>query len=451
MTLKRLLLLPAVVLLAQPTVLHAADDDWHRVSFHETDTVFNNPGQGWMGSPKGDPRFPCSVDYLRFNWAEVEPEEGRYDWRLIDDAIAACKPGGTTIAMRVMTANAHSKDYYCSPKWLFDLGCKGFEYKIESGDPARGKPDITRIEPDYSDPIYLAKHGEFIAELGRRYDGHPNLEFLDIGSYGIWGEWHTTHPASFAVRQQIIDMYLHAFPTTTLVFMSDDAEGLNYGLAHSTGMRRDGVGPPWNEQNWIGSKKSAGVTGMADAWKRAPVIFEWYGDYDYMKSRGWSFDSAVKFMLNNHVSMINDNIGKVPPEVMPQLEKLARLAGYRFVMREIAHEKSVRQGAPLNIKMKWDNVGVAKLYHSFKLQFCLCNTAGEKVATTNVNDTDPRDWLPGARDITASVPIPSSLPLGEYTLAVALTDPKNQRPPIKLAMDVPEKDGWYQVSRFVVK
>ena len=40
-------------------------------------------------------------------------------------------------------------------------------------------------------------------------------------------------------------------------------------------------------------------------------------------TRGWSFDAAVAFMLNNHVAMINDNIGSFPPEALPQLQKLA--------------------------------------------------------------------------------------------------------------------------------
>ena len=423
-----------------------ADDSWQMVRFREVDKLLANPGQGWMA----DSRFPSTVVYHRYNWAEVEPMEGQYNWQMIDDAIAAAKSRGAAIAMRVMTANAHSAGYYCSPKWLFDLGCKGFDYTVDGNDPTSGGRRIPRIEPDYSDPVYLAKHGAFIAALGKRYDGHPNVEFLDIGSYGIWGEWHTTHPASLAVRKRIVDMYLNAFPKTPLVFMSDDEEGLNYALAHGTGIRRDGVGSPWHEQNWLGSKKYAGVTGMADAWTKAPVVFEWFGDYDYMKSRGWPLDAAVNFMLNNHVSMINANIGRVPPEAMPQLEKLARLAGYRFVLREITHSKSVSHPGTLNMNMKWANVGVAKLYHPFNLQVSLLNSAGESVTTTTVAGADPRDWLPGERDVSASVRIPSALPPGEYTLAVAITDPANQRRPIRLAMEAPEQDGWYRVSRFVV-
>ena len=74
---------------------------------------------------------------------------------------------------------------------------------------------------------------------------------------------------------------------------------MGYVLAHWAGIRRDGVGSPWYEQNWIGSLRYAGVQCMADTWKKAPVVFEWFGDFDYLKSRGWSFDAAVNFMLNN--------------------------------------------------------------------------------------------------------------------------------------------------------
>ena len=198
----------------------AAGDNLQRVRFREVDTLFANPGQGWMSqqrSPNGATRFPCSVVYIRFDWVDVEPQEGQYNWEFIDDVISAWKPRGAAVGMRVMTANAHSGGYYSSPKWLFEAGCKGFEYNAGDGDPTSGGKAIPRIEPDYADPIYLAKHGAFIAALGRRYDGVPGVEFLDIGSYGIWGEWHTTHPAPVAVRQQIVDMYLQAFSKTLLV------------------------------------------------------------------------------------------------------------------------------------------------------------------------------------------------------------------------------------------
>jgi hypothetical protein len=430
----------------------ASRSNWVRTRFREADALVANPGQGWMSQqrrPKPEPRFPCSVVYIRFNWADVEPEQGSYNWQVIDDVIAAWKPRGATVAFRVMTCNAHSAGYYASPKWLFDVGCRGFEYLQGGDDPTSGGKRIARIEPDYANPLYLARHGEFIAALGQRYDGRPEVEFLDIGSYGIWGEWHTPHPASVAVRKQIVDLYLRAFRRTPLVFMSDDAEVLDYALAHGTGFRRDGVGSPWHEQNWIGSKKYADVQGMAKAWQRAPAVFEWFGDYDYLRSKGWSFDAAVNFMLKNHVTLINDNVGRVPPEAMPQLEELTRLAGARFVLRELAHEKKVSRGSALHLEMKWANVGAGKLYHSYVLRCSFLDTDGRVCFTTDAK-ADPRLWLPGEYAVAELLQLPATLNAGQYTLAVALVDPTGERRPFHLAIDVPQNGDRYPISRLKI-
>jgi hypothetical protein len=252
------------------------------------------------------------------------------------------------------------------------------------------------------------------------------------------------------VRQQIVDLYLRAFQKTPLVFMSDDAEVLPYALARGTGFRRDGVGSPWHEANWIGSAKYAGVSGMADTWHRAPIVFEWFGDYAYFQSRGWSFDAAVDFMLRNHVTLINDNIGRVPPEARPQLERLARFAGARFVLRELVHAKTVKRGTPLNLEMGWANVGVGKLCRPFAFRLFLLDAAGQPALAADAK-ADPRDWLPGEHQFTESLSIPSSLTPGEYPLAVALVDPDAHRPPFRLAIDVAEKEGRYAVSEVSVE
>ncbi len=443
----------AAVLLLGGTRATATDPSLVRWQFREVDTLFANPGQGWMSqsrSPRGEPRFPCSVVYVRFNWAEVEPREGDYNWRLIDDVLAAWKPRGAAVSMRVMTCNAHSSGYYTSPKWLFDAGCRSFEYVAGGDDPTSGGQRIPRLEPDYSDPIYLRKHGAFLAALGARYDGRADVEFLDIGSYGVWGEWHTKHPAPVAVRKRIVDLYLNAFQKTPLVFMSDDAEVLNYALARGTGFRRDGVGSPWHEQNWIGSKKYAEVAGMGDTWKRKPVVFEWFGDYAYLQSRQWSFDAAVNFMLSNHVHLINDNIGRVPPEAMPQLERLARLAGARFVLRELSHERVVQPGTALHLEMKWANVGVGKLHRPYRLRFSLLDGAGQPACTAD-GQADPRQWLPGQHDLSEAMTLPTTLKVGTYGLALALVDPTGEQRPFRLAIDAPERDGRREVSQLRVE
>jgi hypothetical protein len=422
--------------------------------FQETEESFANPGQGWMTTrrlPDGPGRFPYSVAYFRLNWEDLEPAEGRYNWQLIDDSLAAWAQRQARIAFRIMTTNAHTKGYYCSPKWLFDAGCKSYDYVAGGADIASGGARIARIEPDYGDPVYLEKHGRFIKALAERYDGNPQIEFIDIGSYGIWGEWHTKHSQPWPVRKQIIDMYLNGFRETQLASMSDDAEALAYALAHGTGLRRDGVGSPWHEDNWIGSEKYARVQGFANQWKRAPVVFEWYGPYDYLIERGWSFDRALDFMAANHVTFINDNVGKVPPDQMPKLERLARRAGYRFVLREVSHSDSIAPGEILRVNMQWSNVGVGKLYRRYPLVLYVLDSTGAVVCQQPQADIDVTDWLSGDRAVAAALRLPASLPAGQYTLGLALVDPTSEKPAIRLAIDAPHTDGLYRLSSVRVK
>lgn len=435
----------------RPTNATAADVV---TKFRETDETFANPGQGWMTTrrlPDGPGRFPYSVAYFRLNWEDIEPAEGQYKWQLIDEPLAAWAKREARIAFRIMTTNAHTRGYYCSPKWLFDAGCKSYEFVAGGADIASGGARITRIEPDYGDPLYLAKHGRFIKALAQRYDGKPQIEFIDIGSYGIWGEWHTKHPQPWPIRKQIIDMYLTGFRKTQLASMSDDAEALAYALAHGTGFRRDGVGSPWHEANWIGSPKYAQVQGFADQWKRAPVVFEWYGPYDYLIERGWSFDRALEFMAANHVTFINDNVGKVPPEQMPKLEQLARRAGYRFVPRETSHPESLSRGETLTVNMKWSNVGVGKLYRRYPPVVYLLDAKGAIVYQQTQADIDVTSWLPGDWSVGATLRLPADLQAGQYALGLALVDPDSEKPAIRLAIDAPHTDRLYRLSSVHLK
>ena len=42
----------------------------------------------------------------------------------------------------------------------------------------------------WTTPIFQKAHFRLIEELGKRYNGHPDLDLVDIGPVGLWGEWH---------------------------------------------------------------------------------------------------------------------------------------------------------------------------------------------------------------------------------------------------------------------
>jgi hypothetical protein len=158
----------------------------------------------------------------------------------------------------------------------------------------------------------------------------------------------------------------------------------------------------------------------------------------------WSLDAVVDFMLSNHVTLINDNFGAFPTEARPQLDKLARLAGGRFVLRELARERVVQRGTRLGLEMTWAKVGVGKVYHPYVLRFFL--VAADQPALSSDATADLRDWLPGEHRLTATLDLPVTLKAGDYTLAVAITNPADPNRPFRLAIDVPEKAGRYEIS-----
>lgn len=420
-------------------------------TFREIDDLIINPSQGWLSSS----RYPSTVVYKRFQWADLEPEEGQYNWEIIDNEIAMLdKERGELLGFRIMTCNSHSAGKYTSPKWLFDKGCKGYSYMRGGNDPGAGEM-IERIEPDYGDPLFVETHRDFIRALGARYNDNLNISFVDIGTFGNWGEWHLStytkvpYPSE-SVLKSFVDMYVEAFPDKRMVFMTDADEILPYALDKSSniGLRRDGVGSPKLAQEWAGSDRYAAATGMGEVWKHAPVIFEWWGDYDYLRSQGWSFEEAVEWMLDNHVSLINDNIGNVPVEQQYLIDKLSKLAGARIVLKEVTHPRYLKKGeTSLDITLKLSNIGVAKIYDNYIQRFYLYDSRGNIISFTDgVND--PNDWVTGEYEFVEQMKIPSDLAPGNYKIGYALENPDKHLPMFNLAIDLAPAKGSYIISDF---
>jgi hypothetical protein len=348
-----------------------------------------------------------------------------------------------------MTTNPHARGYFSSPKWLFDQGCHSYEYET-SGDAVQGLDKEKRLEPDYSDAVFLSAHGKFIAELGRRYDGNPDIQFVDIGSYGLWGEWHTSHPVDLTTRKKIVDMYVNAFTKTPLVMMTADSAALLYAVSRGTGIRRDGVGSVWDIQSW---SKSVTYTGspVNEVWKKAPVVFEWYTNYDYLgKCDHCSFDAGYQFMLDNHVTYINDNIGGVPDSVFSRLHMLGERSGYRFVLKEISNSGTVGRGGSLAVQMVWQNTGVAPIYKNYPMELYLIDSLQNVIVTKRL-DLDLRTWLPGAHSIDATMQVAQSLKVGNYRIGVALVDSSTKRPAIRFPINAPDRNGIFYVSELSVR
>jgi hypothetical protein len=382
--------------------------------------------------------FPnTSVAYLRWFWYQLEPEQGHYNWEVIDSALAEARLHDQQLQMRVMPYDQRSP----MPEWYRKSGARRANKDTDT--------DGKIWSPDADDPVYFKLWSALVTELGRRYDGHPDLDSVDISTVGYWGEGWGPYLPSWSVQKALIDVYIDAFKRTPLLMNFDELHALAYGTEKGAGWRLDcwgDMGRPGRNFAHMFDSYPEGVVkaGIQEVWRRSPVSLEscgtpgswyqWKFDLDYI------FDQALRW----HASTINIKSTAIPPEWRPKFDEFQKKIGYRFILRRFEYPSAVHPGQMAPISMWWFNAGVAPIYRDFVLALAL----GPDVVKTSAN---LRQWLPGDAMVEESVYVSDSLKPGKYPVRVAILDPRTGRPAVKLAIEGREPDGWYRVGEIEVK
>jgi len=345
-----------------------------------------NPGMGWVmhyydnGARYGttiatgdDLRwFPgCSVVYLRLPWAHLEPEEGKFNWNCIDTPAQQWIARGGQIAFRI-TCSETMKE--ATPEWVARAGAKTIRWNWPTGPAPDGK--YWECVPD--DPVFLEKFGNFLAAFAKRYDGRPEVAFVDVGSVGVWGEGHTSRTIKLSQEetQRIvklhIDLHLRHF-RRTLIMANDDFTGSNaiqtspameYALEKGLGWRDDSI--MVDKIFWFHERQAAGF------WPKHPVVIE-PGHYHVVKQRGfWSGETMLASIEAHHASFysIHGDPKVFLDENRAAVDAANRRLGYRFQARRIVYPSRIKvatdseKDSPFKASFAFANAGVAPCYRS---------------------------------------------------------------------------------------
>lgn len=406
-----------------------------------------NPGVTWseegpvspLKAPVASPDFPrSSVAYCRWHWRTLEPEQGKVHWEIIDLALAEARRHGQRLMIRLMP---YDPDHPL-PKWFRESGARR-----ANSDSSK---DANIWQPDFSDPLYIKYWGALVADAGRRYDGHPDLDSVDISTVGYWGEGWSDYMPEFQVQKSLIDIYLKAFRKTQLVMNFDQPEALQYGTSHGAGWRFDCLGdlkmpePEMLDQY----PEEIAETGIQDVWKTAPVSMETCWVPEGWLQNGWDVHYILSEALRWHVSTINVKSSAIPAAWRSEFEEFERKMGYRFALRRGEWQDEVRAGEAIHLKTWWVNEGVAPVYRPFVLAFRLSSLDHSAVIRT---DVDIRKWVPGDAVFEDPMFVPGDLPAGDYQVSVGLLDPITLEPGIRLAIEGRGDDGWYTLGKIRVK
>lgn len=407
-----------------------------------------NPGIRWseqgptapLPPPSAAPDFPpSSLAYFRWFWSQFEPERGKYQWRILDLALAEARRHHQTLDIRLMPYDQS----HPLPEWYRNSGAR------RANQP--GDPDGSIWSPDADDPLYLKTWSAFILAAGTRYDGHPALNSVDISTVGYWGEGWGPYLPSWATQKALIDVYFEAFTRTPLLMNFDEPRALAYGAQRGAGWRLD----CWGDLGGRGKTmmhmldlypQQVVRAGIQDVWQRSPVSLETCGTPGSWKQWGYT-DQQLQYILDQglrwHAASINIKSTAIPADWKPRFDEFQKKLGYRLVLRRMEYPRTVHAGEMMAVHLWWYNAGVAPPYTAFVPALELRSAAASGRMRLPV---DVRKWLPGDAVYDGTLYVPEALPPGEYRVRLALLDPEAAKPAVQLAIEGRQPDGWYDLG-----
>ncbi len=395
--------------------------------------------QPFSGSMENENHPMTSLAYFRVYWKFLEPARGQYRFDLIDAALKTAGQRNQTLLLRFAPYGTGPDNDV--PDW----------YRAMLGPEKEGekKLPVGKWRTDPEDPRYVEHFGGMVRAMGKRYDGHPLLESVDLAIVGAWGEGAGSEQLTQKTREALVDCYLDGFKKTDLIMLLTDEKTNKYGLSkRDVGWRVDCLGDMGGfSKTWCHMcdyyPQAIINFGMKDAWQKAPVSLEVCWVMQHWKDMGWDVDYIIDQSLKWHISSFNAKSSAVPKEWWPQVNRWLKRMGYRLVLRKFTCRGTVKPGADLGFTSWWENKGVAPCYHPFRLALRLKSPDRSIILPTGA---DIRTWLPGDSLYDGAVTIPADAPPGQYELQLGILDVKTDRPRVKLAIAGVDAEGWYPLG-----
>ncbi len=389
-----------------------------------------------------------TLAYFRFQWQFIEPEQGKYRWDFLDSLLDIAKQKNQKITLRISPYKGSPGDDV--PAW----------YRKMVGPQRNFGTHQWVVDPE--DSHYAQYFGNMIRALGKRYDGHPWLEHVDLSIVGLAGEGGGTELLSDLTMQKLVDAYLESFTKTQLIALLHGKKQIEYIKKNAkvpVGWRQDCLGDLgfWAaEQNgWTHMYDYYPQTiieyGMENAWKTAHVSFEMCGLFKNWDVKEGYSEQQVQYIIDQslkwHMSSFNGKSSEVPDRWKPMVDEWLKKMGYRFVLRRFAYPATVKVNSRLDFETWWENKGVAPCYGAYKLAIRLKNSSQSELFVTGANIYS---WLPGDAVYNNQV-YPQQLKPGTYDIQIALVDPHSLQPAIRLAIRDREADGWYTMGKIQLR
>jgi hypothetical protein len=412
-----------------------------------------NSGRGlydWEGEHSMTPAGWPLVDYYgrdEITWSQMETSKGVYDFTQIRNVLAKAQAKGGRARIRIMA---------------YMLGSTNREPGYIPLNPGGW--------PEFNSEVFQQSWEALWKAMGEQFGNDPRLAWIDVGGYGEWGEFHMAgifvqgSHLTTANGLRMTGAIVKAFPKAHVVLSTGAAVKSNEGPLQpellpaivkafpTVGYHFDnyGASAPGDGNN-LPFLKPGDLAPNEEAWTRwkaAPVIAEWWNLP--LSSLAEAKRSEEEF----HVSLIGS--GNNPAQswkTNPALyEEIVKRSGFRYQLDKVTVPSTFTRGAGVTVGSTWENVNVAPTYDPWQVTYELLGSAGtvswSGASTLDLRAVVPTNGTPVVH--TDSLTVPSTVPPGSYTLAVAVNDPNHYLAPMRLADQGRASDGSYPLGTVTV-
>lgn len=413
--------------------------------YKESQAAFGNPLMGYAPSAwYNEVSEDSSLLYMDITWAELEPEEGVYNWASIDEEnqISRWRKEGKHLVFRFVCDIPGEEAHMDIPEWLYEKSGKAGKWY--DGEYGKG------FAPDYNNPTIISCHEQAVKALGEHFGQDGLISYVELGSLGHWGEWHVNYSEGIqripreAVRDKYILPWTEAFPDARILMRRPFASAEKYGF----GLYNDMTGQPEATQSWFDWINNGGeydqtgeknvIVPMKDFWKTAPSGGEFTSSLSMEEMLDTNLSGTVEMIREAHTTFLGP---KIPDEnYVDGYKEVLKNMGYRLWI-SMAELKNTAKGSRL--KLIWENSGVAPMYKEWPVYVYIEDESGKLVEKSRIS-IKISSLLPGEKATTLTAleteRLNSLLEKG-YWLSVGIEDPMTELPCVRFAMEALYQEG----------
>jgi hypothetical protein len=435
----------------------------------------------------------CFDLYQRFEWRQLENDNGTYNFNLFDQYIQRAINNQWRFNFDVMP-------YYADAQTKISVGGGWLSYPLYLHNQMQAeatKDWLNTTEnawvPDWNSESYLDAWQNLHLALAQHiantsHNGVPYssvIGYVGIRGYGSFGEWHSypwgqeagalARPVTVETAKRLVDININAFPNYWGLIgwqaFGRETWDLNlpefgyYALTASNnkgriGWFRDSLGGPQSYYNTNGENNTQTFSGQTFAtlalntYRYAPVGGEPFQccTTDGSFSTDYYYDLFRQVTTYKLAYMGNGNL-EAPdnPTTISRIQQAGKSMGYRIVITSGSCPTSVMVGVPFTSTLSWRNNGIAPVYDDWDIYYQLRNNSNNVVWKEKSNKSLKLFLNEDGIDNFIDELIVTGVTQGTYRLELSIEDPLGYKKNFRLAIQGKTVyDSYVLVNNFTV-